>query len=498
MHIQNLLLTQMKYYDDRILFTNIQENFTYSEIFNNTLKLAHYFHSMKLARGDYLALYLPTSIESIAIFYATQLLGITFVPLNINWSPKVIQKIISKLTSVALIGDIQVDGSINTISTHKIHDVINNTQQEKLREFPKITSQDISTILFSSGTTGEPKGIMLSHESLYRKAKLFVKSYIWQENDIVLILGDIHSIDRLRNGCIAPLFVGNSIIVDTKKRKFFSDIADIIEENACTITNMTPTLIKQFNLHHEEIQREKLNSLRMITSAGNILSNEDRRTFEKLFHQQIFTYYGLTEAAGFCAGILPTDIRSNNHFTGKAIECEMKIINEEGHSVASGTKGELLIKSDIPFMSGYYDNLELTEQTIQDGWLHTGDFASLSEEGELNVLGRMKDVFKNIYEELIYPTEIEMVIAKHKEVLECCVFDYQARFAMTRIAVVISTHKPIENKQRLFRELKTLVASELGSHKTPSFYEIVEKFPKTNHAKIKRHALKDMFFGEEK
>lgn len=492
MNIQNLI-TDMKSYDDRILFMSDNQNLSYLDVLNSSLELSYYFDSIGIKKGDYIVINTSTSIETFIIFYASQLLGAIFVPLHTNWSEKMIKKIISKLPNYIYISDTSLD--IDTISIEKIKHIINNKNFPSI-EFPKISSTDTSTILFSSGTTGEPKGVVLSHETLYKKAKLFTKSYSWKESDIVLMLGEITSIDRLRTGAISPLFIGNSMVVYNKKKKFFFDIANTIREYSCTITSMTPTIVKQFNLYSKEVDKNSLKSLKFITVAGSFLSDDEEEKFQELFNKKILRYYGLTEIGGFCVATTPEDMTSSSNYTGRAIECEIKIIGDDGIEVPIGKRGELLIKSPIPFMKGYYNNLELTDKTIRAGWLHTNDLASLNKKKEVSIFGRMGDVFKNAYEELIYPFEIETIISKHSLVLECCVFDYQTKFGITGIASIIKPNRVIENKEEFFRTVKQLVSSELGTHKTPSFYRLIDEFPKTSSLKIQKHKVKSIFFDE--
>jgi acyl-coenzyme A synthetase/AMP-(fatty) acid ligase len=493
MNLQKLILEQTRQYNDKVFLINANEQISYTEVLFNAQKLAYYFKLKGLDKGQYLVHHQISTLLSISVFYASQLLGAIFVPINQNWTFDSCTQLMSMLSPCIYLGDLNFKLAKTSVSASELDNLIQDQNAPLLKDFPVISPKDTSTILFSSGTTGKPKGILLSHETLYCKAKLFTEHFDWQASDTLLSLGEIHTIDRLRTGCIAPLFIGLRVITDESKKRFFSHLANLISIHNCTLVSLTPTLIRQFIYYHEEIDQSLLKSLRFVGAPASLITSEEKQEFTALYGKRVLSYYGLSETGGFCAALSPKSDPKLDTATGYPIACELRVVDQSGRDLAAGELGELLIRSEIPFMQGYLNNHELSEQTIKDGWLHTADLAYLSEDGALNIRGRMGDVFKNAYDELIFPDEIESAVMKHDLVSECVVFDYRGSFGETRIAAVVSTLEQAVDKNLLLSELKSLTSRTLGTHKCPSMYEIVHQFPRTSNGKIIRHEVKEKF-----
>lgn len=497
MDLQKLIVQQSKTFGDSRFILSSDRALSYEQFFSRVNHLASFLQQAGVTPGDHVVHHSPTTQASMALFYATQLLGAVFVPLNQGWSHKTCLPIVARLKPRILVGAICCGGVHCCLSDCQLEDLYRADSLNSDPVLPILSSESISTILFTSGTTGTPKGAMLTHETIYKRAELFAERYGWMPSDILLSLGDIHSIDRLRNGCIAPLFVGNSILVDTGKNNFFSRIADLIASYKVTLVSFTPSIVRQFNLSNHEVNRSSLKTLRVIGCPGSLISKEEKDRFEDLYQKRILPYYGLTETGGFCAGIFPDTPRSFDLCTGVPVACDMRVVDEAGKDVEAGERGELLIRSPIPFMNGYWGDSELTKATIRGGWLYTGDMASLDKQGALCVYGRRGDVFKNAYEELVYPEEIADVLTRHEAIHECYVFGYPDALGMTRIAAAFTASRSVDDLPLLFQELRRLVREELGSQKVPSLFKQLNAFPKTNHGKIKRREVVDIVQGRD-
>lgn len=491
MHLQELIINQADEFRDLPFVLQEHETLTYGRFFSLVTNLARSLQEAGITRGDHVVHHLPTSTVSMGVFYATQLLGAVFAPLNYNWPRKACTAIVSQLSPAMYLGDEPLRGARCHMSRARLQGLWDGGNTCPAPVLPSLSGKDSSTILYTSGTTGTAKGTILSHETLFKRACLFADRYGWTPSDVLLSPGEMHTIDRIRNGCIAPLFVGNRVVVDTRRAKFFTHMADLIASHRVTIVSFTPSLVRQFNQYHHDLDRAQLKTLRVVGCPGNRVTDEDRLTFEALYQKRLLPYYGLTETGGFCAGIFPDTPRSFDTYTGLPVACDMKVIDDNGRPVEPGATGELILRSPIPFMQGYVGQPKLTHKTIRGEWLYTQDMASLSAEGALRIFGRRGDVFKNVYEELTYPLEIETVLMRHSAVHECCVFGCPNKLGGTGIAAALTVVEDIEDDALLFRELRQLVTAELGSQKAPSNFSILDTFPKTNHGKIKRHEVKE-------
>lgn len=495
MHLQRLILQSRGYGPRDFLVTDGRRR-TYAQTVDDALRIAFWLRSLGVRKGDEVVYQDATTGVSIAVFYATQLLGAVFVPVNQNWTQEALQRLEPLLQPTVYVGTQGFATATRQVAPSELRVVLDHGEPVAVNTLPHVSPSDPSTVLFSSGTTGPPKGVRLCHETLYRKAELFAKAYGWHETDALLSLGDIHTIDRLRTGCLAPLFVGNRVVVLERKKLLLADIAHAIATHGCTLTGFGSSLIRQFIHGHDAVERDSLASLRFVGAPGSLVTLDEKRTFERLYGKRVLSYYGLSEAGGFCAAVLPSHPPEFDALSGVPMACTFRIVDERGHEVGQGVAGELLIASEIPWMQGYLGQPELDAHALRDGWLWTGDLASLDPQGGLRILGRMGDAFKNAYEDLVVPEEVESVLMRHELVDEAAVFSYRGPFGEARVAAVVSSHLRVVDKRALFRQLRERVAASLGTQKCPTFFELVDVFPKTDTGKIKRNAVKAMFFED--
>ncbi len=344
MNLQKLILEQTRQFNDQVFLINANEQISYTEVLFNAQKLAYYFKLKGLDKGQYLVHHQTSSLLSISVFYASQILGAIFVPINHNWTFDACTQLISMLSPAIYLGDLNFKLVKTSVRACELESIIQDGNAPLLKDFPDICPKDTSTILFSSGTTGKPKGILLSHETLYCKAKLFTEHFDWRASDTLLSLGEIHTIDRLRTGCIAPLFIGLRVITDESKKRFFSRLANLISIHSCTLVSLTPTLIRQFIYYHDEVDQSLLQSLRFVGAPASLISSEEKQRFNMLYGKRVLSYYGLSETGGFCAALSPKSDAKLDTATGYPIACELRVVNKSGQDLAPGEIGELLIK----------------------------------------------------------------------------------------------------------------------------------------------------------
>jgi acyl-coenzyme A synthetase/AMP-(fatty) acid ligase len=200
-------------------------------------------------------------------------------------------------------------------------------------------------------------------------------------------------------------------------------------------------------------------------------------------------YYGLTETAGLCAGVIPQMDGARPGSIGVPLGCRIRIVDQAGEPVKAGETGELLICSD-QLMAGYWREPLLTERVLRDGWFHTGDLVRREPDGSLSLMGRLTESFKDRRGEFIHPAAIEEAMELHPLVVEAGVCGYTAADGETAMAAFVVT-EPAAAWGELEGELRRFVAERLGTHRTPDRIERIDVLPRGTNDKLLRRILQE-------
>lgn len=459
----------------------------------------------ELKKGEKICIYSPYHLESIFLFWAAMSAGIVFIPFDHNQSLSRLSSVVkdtnpsfvfcnaASFSSVknALPADFPVvffDDDKDCPDKEKVFS--SWLSENKAASINRaITADDPAVILYTSGTTGNPDGVILSHGALYHSGHLISKTFNFNSNTRLMNLGEIHTMSGLRNSLIAPLFEGASFIhASVEKRNKFSDILHLIEKYNCTILGTAPVLIKQLLQFEKDVDRNRLSSLDKIICTGSRLSKNTIVEFYSCYSIPLINYYGLTETAGICVSFSEKDFLDGEESIGLPVGCQIKIIGSNSEEVENGKIGELLIKSPQLAM-GYFNNELKTEEYFKNGWFNTRDLALQRSDGYIELHGRSRDIIKNAYTELIYPEEIEIALEKLDSVLEAGVCGYISAMGDERIAAFVVPAEEITDKELFFKELKSALQNELGSHHIPGKYYIKKSLPRNTLGKLLRRKL---------
>ncbi|GAA2142469.1 FadD3 family acyl-CoA ligase [Actinomadura napierensis] len=344
---------------------------------------------------------------------------------------------------------------------------------------------DVADILFTSGTTGRPKGVMCTHEQNIRTFEAWAARTGVHAGDRYLIVNPMFHSFGYKAGVIACVLKGATMVLQPVFE--VAETLRIIEAERITVLPGPPTIYTTLLDAPGRGERD-LSSLRLaVTGAADVPVALVRRIREELF-PQVVTAYGLTECTGTVTACSVDDDDETIATTcGKPIDdVEVKIVDDQGDAVPAGADGEVLVRG-YNVMSGYLDDPEATAETIRDGWLDTGDRGRLDERGNLSITGRSKEMFV-VGGFNVYPAEVEDVLARHDAVAESGVIGVpDARMGEVGRAYV-----------RL-RPGRTATADELVAHcrerlanfKVPKEVVFVDDLPKTASGKVRRVELKE-------
>ncbi len=349
-----------------------------------------------------------------------------------------------------------------------------------------VKPDDLCNIMFTSGTTGSPKGAMLTHEATCRAFKSW-SDVIGLHQDRYLIINPFFHSFGLNAGILACLMTGSTIIPHP-----VFDVAQVMERVPQEQISMLPgpPAIYQTILNHPDLDSFDMSSLRLaVTGAAAIPVEMIVQMRERLGFEKVVTGYGLTESTGIatmCRHDDDPEIIANT--SGRAIpDVEVQVIDSDGNEVPRGEPGEIVVRG-YNIMVGYLDAPEKTAETIDaDGWLHTGDIGVMDNGGNIDITDRVKDMFINGGFNA-YPAEIENLMMNHSDVASVAVVGVpNERVGEVGYAFVI----PVTGSSPSADGLIAWCRGEMANYKCPRHVAFVDAFPLNASGKVLKYELRE-------
>jgi len=348
---------------------------------------------------------------------------------------------------------------------------------------------DLAFIVYTSGTTGYPKGAMLTHWNVVTNLHAGTGAIPLGVEDRMLVFLPMFHVYTLTACLMAPIHSRAAIVLVPSIRPFSRLLKEIVLKRPTLFMGIPPVY---------EILVEKrfpgltlmLNSIRLYFSAAAPLSEETIVRFQKKFGRPLLQGYGLSEASpAICMNRLDEAQRPGS--VGRPLEdIEVKLVDEEGRDVSTGEVGELIAKGPN-IMKGYLHLPEETAQTLRDGWLYTGDMARADEDGYLYIVDRKKDMII-VHGMNVYPREVELVLAQHPKVKASAVIGKSDGLGERVVAVV----QTVDGVDVSSQELKDFCKERLAPFKVPHMILFRDSLPMTPTMKIKKKELREELAAE--
>jgi long-chain acyl-CoA synthetase len=350
---------------------------------------------------------------------------------------------------------------------------------------PAVAPEALALLMYTSGTTGKPKGVMLSHANLVANARAISAEHALGPGDRVAAVLPLYHINAFAVTMLAPLAHGGSLAMPAKfsAARFWP----LVTGSGCTWINVVPTIVS-YLLEGEAPPREALARVRFCRSASAALPPEHHLAFERKFGIGIIETMGLTEtvAPAFSNPLEPA--RRKVGSVGRASGCEARVVDERGAELPDGTPGEILIRGP-QVTAGYYKNPEATAAAFYPGgWLRTGDIGRRDADGFFFITGRIKELIIKGGEN-IAPREIDEVLLRHPAVLDAAAVGVPDRHYGQEIAACVVRREGADCTEA---ELRDFCLGHLGRYKTPKAIHFVPELPRGPSGKVQRLKLLDI------
>jgi long-chain acyl-CoA synthetase len=498
---------------EKIAYHFMGQDTSYAEFDMSVSKFASALQDLGIKKGDHIAFLLGNTPHFLISLYATMRIGVTAIPVNPIYTQDEISYIIQNSDAKAVIALDQLlplveqaAGVFPTVAHYIICETDPSTTEKiaalpasvknKVRSFTQligagttnghpvdVDENETAIILYTSGTTGRPKGAMLTHKNIYSNARDVADYLGFSEGDRVVATLPVFHVFALTVVVNAPLLKGATILLVPR----FSpgDVFKITREKEATVFAGVPTMYN-FLYQFPEGRKEDFESIRLSISGGSSLPVALLHNFEEKFNVRISEGYGLSESSPVTC-FNPTDRERIPGSIGTTItNVENKVVDELGHDVPDGEVGELIVRGPN-VMKGYYKMPEETAAALRDGWLYTGDLARRDEDGYFYIVDRKKDlVIVGGYN--VYPREVEEVLFEHRDVVEAAVIGVpDPDFGEAVHAFVVLKDGMKEDVE----SLESYCRKRLAKYKVPKHIEFLDELPKNTTGKILRRNLKD-------
>lgn len=492
--------------------------FTYFELNTRVNRLSHGLKELGIQKGDKVAYLAPNSVEMLEGFYGVFQLGAIIVPLNIRLKPDDYLFILNHSESKVLFVDQElyhlitpIKEKLTTVETIIVHykdpvteeisydDWLESQSSESFKR-ETIDENDVCNLLYTSGTTGNPKGVMLTHRNNYLHAMAMMHHLRVSDHDVLLHVLPLFHV----NGWGSPFYyTANGATQICVRKTAPEQIFHLLKKYKATIMHMAPTVLNSLMQFYEKNVPVIEQNVRVVI-AGSAPPPAFVTRVEKELGWEFIQVYGMTELGPLC-----TVSAIHSHLTGipqkqqyrlkakagfQIIGSEVKVINEYGEEVAhDGTEiGEVIVRSH-GVMKGYWKNPEATMETIRDGYLYTGDMATIDEYGYVDIVDRKKDVIISGGEN-ISSIEVEGVLYEHPAVFEAAVVAVpHEKWGETPHAFVV-----LKEGQELSEEdIIAFSKQKLAHFKAVTSVTFVKELPKTASGKIQKVQLRNEYWKNQ-
>lgn len=513
MNIPFILQKAVGLYADKEAVFSEGKRYTYGQFADRVYRLSNAFRAMDASGGDRIAILHQNSHEFLESYFAAAQVGNILVPLNFRLSPMELAQILKDSGSRILVSGrnftdhLEYLTETDTDLSHIILTGEGETSLPKSLDYENITAaeqtvpppppsfsdDDIAHLYYTSGTTGRPKGVMLSHRNVCSHALAAMAEFKLDDRDNWIHAAPLfHLADAWATFAIT--WAGGKHTVAPRFDPHL--ILSLIQQEGVTITNMIPTMLNSL-VNTPGIESYDLSSLRAILSGGAPIAPEVVRNIINTFHCEYIQTYGMTETSPYLTvSILKDKLRRlpvAGQFDYKAktgrpfLNVLLRVVREDGKEVRKDNRevGEIIVRGDN-VTRGYWKRPQETTDSIKDGWLYTGDLAVMDDEGYVNIVDRKKDMIISGGEN-VFSVEVENTLYSHPSILEAAVIGVPDPVWGEAVKAVVVL-KP--GARLAADEIIEYCKKHIARYKAPKSVEFLTALPRTGSGKISKKELR--------
>jgi len=492
-----ILERNAKKYRNKIALIFEDRKFTYGELFELINMTANFLIGRGVEKGHRVCLYLPNCWEYFVCHFGVLRAGAAIVPFNVMYKSRELNYMINDSGAETIITTSELYPNVAAIKeTTKLRNVIlidaneedelsleaiYREPRELIKNIPLNEREDLSLLQYTSGTTGEPKGAMLTYHNILSTIRTLVSVNATHDSDTTLsVLPMFHSFGIFT--IYSSVFSGGTVVL---VRRFDAELVlTLIDRYNVTLFNGVPTMLISF-INTPNLGRFKMKSLRYCVFGGAIVPLEVLDKFKILTNVTAVDGYGLTEAYGVI--MTPYEGVYRHGSIGIPMpHVEVRVVDDNDKEVAVGEVGEIVIQGPN-VMKGYWNKPAETEEAKRGGWFHTGDLGRKDEDGYYYIAGRKKDmIIASGFN--IYPKEIEEVLYKHEKVADAAVIGIKHGYKgeTVKACVVLKTGEDATPE-----EIIAYCRSTLASFKVPTVVEFMDELPRNAAGKVLKRVLQE-------
>lgn len=502
MNVSELLARNARKYPLQEAVIDGAVRLTYQQLDQTVTCLAHQLLSLGVEKGDKVVLYSLNCKEFLYVYFAVLRVGGVIVPINARLTANEIDYILDHSDAKLMVAHEALFEAVKELPTRhqmtwvKTGEAVDTwlSLDQLIRDGNttpiecELTEDDEATILYTSGTTGKPKGVLFTYRSLLTVATMICIEMKVESASRFLHMMPLSHSAPLHLFLLAGTYVGATHVVCPT---FTPDLLLQLASRERITHFFGAPIAYLLTANHPEIDQYDLSSIQYWLYGGAPLGQQEVKFVKMKFKtSNLMCLYGLTEAGPNGTLLQPEEHDQKPGSVGKraALNCELRIVDDQGQDVGTDEIGEILLAGEGT-MKEYYKNPEETEKTLKDGWLYTGDMARRDEDGYIWIVDRKKDMIISGGQN-IYPKEIEDTLRQHPAIVEVAVVGVpHPEWGETVKAVLVLREQAEE--AAIAEECKRFLSDKLAAYKIPRFYQIMKELPRNATGKILKTQLRE-------
>jgi len=495
------------FYDDKGKVVTLN----YREFMGKVFRLSNYLLQNGISKGDRIATFSHNHIDTVILYFACWAIGAVVVPVNVSEDPGRVKYIVENSSSKMIFTRKEYDAKISKADLPADTKIVNFDEfsyenlPDELKLNYHVGKEDECLIVYTSGTTGNPKGVVLTQYNLMADALAISNWHDLHNDDVMMCVLPIHHVNGTVVTIMTTMFYGGKLILNQKFQT--ENFLKRLQDEKVKIVSVVPTLL-QFLLHsNEESKNYDLSNFSHIICGAGPLTCELAKNFEDRFSLRIAHGYGLSETTCYSC-FIPIDLKKEEHVRwqneygfpsiGIPIECnEMEIQNDKGETLKEDQKGEIVIRGHN-IMKYYFDNDEVNRQTFEFGWFRSGDEGFFKTDGSgkkyFFITGRIKElIIRGAVN--ISPLEIDEVLSMCGCVKSGIAVGFENDWYGEEVGalVLLKDEFQDQDREKLKEEIISHCRKNLPFFKSPKTVVFSDSIPVTSTGKYQRNKVKDQF-----